>query len=208
MDLSVTEENGNVTSHGTTETSDELLVAAAKSGDSVAFVELCRRHSKKILPRIYRITKNREDAEDVLQDSFLRAFVHLKGFEGRSSFSSWLTRIAINSALMHLRKRRGLEIPIGHFHDHLEMPHAWEPADHSGTPESQYARRERQELLRTAVSRLPLIFREVVELQHAEECSPTEIAYELGISVSAAKTRLSRARMAVRQSFARRKWAS
>src|ERR1700692_2580728 len=75
------------------EMSDAGLVSAAKSGDAVAFVELSRRHSDKILRRTYRIVKNWQDAEDVLQDSFMKAFIHLKDFEERSSFSSWLTRI-------------------------------------------------------------------------------------------------------------------
>src|ERR1700757_4578704 len=97
---------------------DELLVSAASAGDSSAFVELYERHSRKVLPRIYRITKNREDAEDAFQDAVLRAFAHMKGFEGRSNFTSWLTRIAINSALMVLRKRRGgAEISIEQMSD-------------------------------------------------------------------------------------------
>jgi RNA polymerase sigma factor (sigma-70 family) len=190
--------------YGREEMSDYVLVLAAKSGDSAAFVELCGRHSRKILPRIYRITKNREDAEDALQDAFLRAFVHLRGFEGRSSFSSWLTRIAINSALMLLRKKPGLEVTIGMGSDDPEYSRVWEPQDHAGTPESNYARREKEELIRRAILRLPAIFREVVELQYAHDCSTREIAQELGISVSAAKSRLARARTAVRASHSAR----
>ena len=201
MNPPISEHSNAVISDNTREMSDQLLVSAAKSGDRSAFVELCGRHSKKILPTIYRITKNREDAEDVLQDSLLKAFVHLKSFEGRSSFSSWLTRIAINSALMALRKRRGLEIPIDHASDDCQIWHAWEPCDQAETPESHLVRREREELLRSAILRLPSMFREVVELRHAQEYSTSEIAQELGISVGAAKSRLLRARMAVRASF-------
>src|ERR1700757_750551 len=92
---------------------DDLLVSAARAGDRSAFVELYERHSRKVLPKIYRITKNHEDAEDAFQDAVMRAFVHIKNFEGRSHFTSWLTRIATNSALMVLRKRReGTEISI------------------------------------------------------------------------------------------------
>ena len=90
---------------GSSEMSEPLLISAAKSGDAVAFVELSKRHSNKILRRAYRIVKNWQDAEDVLQESLMRAFLHLKDFEERSSFSSWLTRIAINFALMDLRKK-------------------------------------------------------------------------------------------------------
>ena len=84
---------------------DETLVAAAKTGEHQAFSELWNRHSKKTFSTMYRITRNRQDAEDALQDAFLKAYVHLKNFDGRSSFSTWLTRIAINSALMILRRK-------------------------------------------------------------------------------------------------------
>ena len=130
------------------EMNDKLLVLAAKAGNRSAFVELCERHSKKLLPRIYGITKNWEDAEDVLQESLLKAYVHLKSFECRSSFSSWLTRIAINSALMHLRKKRGIEIPIDYFGEDSQTWRTRELWDHSPTPESHYERREREELLK------------------------------------------------------------
>ena len=88
---------------------DAVLVAVARSGDSSAFVELSKRHSRRVLHRIYRITNNWQDAEDVLQESLMRAFVHLHTFERRASFSTWLTRIAINRALMLLRKRKGAQ---------------------------------------------------------------------------------------------------
>src|ERR1700760_294184 len=105
--------NNSVISSSLRQLSDARLVSAAKSGDAAAFFELSRRHSNKILWRAYRIVKNRPDAEDVRQESFLKAFLHLKDFEERASFSSWLTRIAINSALMSVRKNRGsVEISI------------------------------------------------------------------------------------------------
>src|SRR5271154_4050653 len=85
---------------------DEFLVKAARSGEDWAFSELWLRHSKKIFNTMYRVTRNRQDAEDALQDAFLKAFLHLNNFDGRSSFSTWLTRIAINSALMILRRKR------------------------------------------------------------------------------------------------------
>src|SRR5271157_6635749 len=85
---------------------DEMLVTAAQGGQDWAFVELCARYSKRVFNTIYGVTKNREDAEDAHQDSMMRAFLHLKQFDGRSSFATWFTRIGINSALMILRKRR------------------------------------------------------------------------------------------------------
>lgn len=183
--------------------SDQLLVQAARSGDCRAFVELCERHSKKVLPRIYRITNNWEDAEDVLQESLLKAFLHLKNFEGRSSFSSWLTRIAINSALMLLRKKRGVEVSIDYVGDDDRSWRTWEPWEHhSETPEKHYAQREREELLRNAILRLPPTFREAVELRHAKGYSIREIAQALGISAAAAKSRLLRARIEIRAFFA------
>ena len=178
---------------------DDFLVSAARSGDTSAFAELYERHSRKVLPRIYRITKNREDAEDAFQDAVMRAFLHVKSFEGRSNFTSWLTRIAINSAFMALRKKRRGEISIDAMGDDNESSRSWELVDHSESPEASYARRESQQLLRNAIERLPGIFREVVELQHAREYSTTQVANELGISLSAAKSRLMRARRTVRR---------
>ena len=184
------------------EMSDELLVLAAKSGDAGAFVELRNRHSSKTLWRIYRITRNWEDAEDALQDSFLKAFTHLKNFEGRSSFSSWLTRIAINSALMILRKKRPhLAISIDGRNDDHEAWQACELRDPTEDPETLYAQREREELLRGAILRLRPHFRDVVHLEQTQECSPKEIAETLGISVAATKSRLLRAKIALRASL-------
>jgi RNA polymerase sigma-70 factor (ECF subfamily) len=183
--------------------SDNLLVSAAKLGDANAFVELSNRHAKKILGRIYRITRNWEDAEDVLQDSFLKALIHLKKFEGRSSFSSWLTRIAMNSAFMLLRKKRThLEVPIDGMNDDSEIWHAWVPRDLAENPENCYARREREELLRGAILELRPSLRNAIDLQQTGECSAKAIAQALGISVGAAKARVSRARLALRASLA------
>jgi len=201
MNRSTAKQNNVVISEEMREMSDNLLVSAARSGDSSAFVELSKRHSKKIQSKIYQITKNWHDAEDVLQDSLLKAFVHLNSFEGRSSFSSWLTRIAINSALMLLRKNRGLEVPIDCAHDDSEGWRTWEPRDSSETPEGHYVRREREEMLKSAILRLPIRMRAVVELRHVQEYSASEIAQVLGISVAAAKSRLSRARLTIQASL-------
>src|SRR6202795_5374593 len=93
--------------------SEEQLIAAAKTGRRAPFGEICERHMKQVSCVTRRITRNREDAEDAAQECFLSAFVHLKDFDGRSQFATWLTRIAINAALMKLRKnRRAREVPI------------------------------------------------------------------------------------------------
>src|ERR1700739_1083271 len=97
VNSSISEQNAAVTGQWLGAMNEELLVSAARAGDRSAFNELYTRHSWKVRQRVYGITKNREDAEDVIQEAALRAFLHLKSFEGRSSFSSWLSRIAINS---------------------------------------------------------------------------------------------------------------
>jgi RNA polymerase sigma factor (sigma-70 family) len=177
--------------------SDEMLAARVKSGDMDAFVVLSQRHANRVFQTTYRVTRNRQDAEDALQEAFLNAFTHIKNFEGRSSFSTWLTRIAINSALMTLRKKRNShEIPIddgpvGNFVIR-------EPQSPMGDPESHYVRGERHKLLRKAIHRLPPIYREVIHLQESKEHSLREIAQSLGITVPAVKSRLSRAKNALR----------
>jgi RNA polymerase sigma-70 factor, ECF subfamily len=185
-----------------TEMSDEMLVSMAKSGDANAFVELSKRHAGKAFQAAYRITRNRQDAEDALQDSFLKAFMHVKDFEERSSFSTWLTRIAMNSALMLLRKKRhGFEISIDNTDGHAGNFETWELRSPMEDPESRYVRRERESALREAIVRLPQVFRDVVELRQAREYSTREIAQALGISVPAVKSRLSRAKSALRTSL-------
>src|SRR5438445_11028290 len=122
--------------------SERKLVAEAKRGKKAAFEFLCESSAPKILRVLYRITKNREDAEDALEDSFLRALIQLKDFDGRSRFSTWLTRIAINSALMNRRKRR--RDREGYEYDPDEPGRDWltgEIADHSQHPEQHYAKR-------------------------------------------------------------------
>ena len=147
----------------------------------------------------YRITKNQQDAEDALQDSFLKAFAHLNDFQEKASFSTWLTRIAINSALMIMRKKRGCyEIPIEGTDDPGGTYVRWEARSLSEDPESGFARREREELLRDAILRLPQVVREVVELRQAREYSAQEIAQALGITVAAVKSRLCRAKLRLR----------
>jgi RNA polymerase sigma-70 factor, ECF subfamily len=188
---------------GLNETCEERLISAAKSGDAVAFVELSKRHSNKIQRRAYRIVKNWEDAEDVLQESLLRAFLHLKDFEERSSFSSWLTRIAINVALMSLRKKRGhIEIPMEVINDDHGIRYSWEPKDPAESPESHYSRREREDLLEGAIRRLPPTLRQVVQMKLIDGRSGEEVSQTLGISVPAAKSRLARAKTALRVSLA------
>jgi RNA polymerase sigma factor (sigma-70 family) len=176
-----------------------ILVAAAQDGQEWAFVELCTRNSKRVFNTIYGVTKNREDAEDALQDSMMRAFLHLKQFDGRSSFATWFTRIGINSALMILRKRRirpetSMDAP-----GEGETWQTWQIADYSADPEQHYAGSERSMHLKRAICRLPNALRSVVELGQMEGHSMKQIARSMGISIPATKSRLARAKVALRK---------
>jgi len=198
LQVSVVAAGGNSNSNSS-EISEAALVSMAKFGDSDAFVVLSRPHCNRILMTIYNITRNWHDAEDALQDAMLRAFSHLKDFQEKCSFSTWLTRIAINSALMILRKKRGCsEISFDGNDDSGDYHQRWEVESPAESPESRLTRKEREELLRNAIVRLPQVLREVVELRQARGYSTREIAQALGISVPAVKSRLSRARLTLR----------
>src|SRR5271168_5308451 len=143
--------------------SDEGLIAAAQSGQEWAFVELCARSSKRTFSSIYSVTRNREDAEDALQDSMLRAFQHFRQFDGRSSFATWFTRIGINSALMILRKRRiRLETSMDTTEDG-ETWQTWQIPDCAPDPEKRYVGNEMSMHLNEAICRLPNSLRSVIE---------------------------------------------
>ncbi len=181
---------------------DEMLVAAAKTGEHQAFSELCKRHSKKIFSTVYRITRNRQDAEDALQEAFLKAYVHLKKFDGRSSFSTWLTRIAINSALMILRRKRAHpEISMDGGSEGETWQH-WEVPDRRVDTEEHYAKSERAHHLKRAIPQLRPALRTIVEIQQVHDIPIKKIAEIAGISVAATKSRLSRARTVLRRSLA------
>jgi RNA polymerase sigma factor (sigma-70 family) len=175
------------------------LVEAAKKGHHAAFGELYARHSQHIFRATFRVTRNREDAEDALQDSFLSAWVHVGSFDGRSSFSTWLTRIAINCALMKLRKLRACpEILLEGPGDGGEDFAPYESADPHPNPEQQFAQRQRQRIIAGAVGRLRPTLRQVIEMQRQKESSIKETARSLRISIPAAKSRLRRAQAALR----------
>jgi RNA polymerase sigma factor (sigma-70 family) len=182
--------------------SEASLVSAAKSGQRAAFGELCERHAKRILHTALRVTRCLEDAEDAVQDSFLSAFVHLESFDGRSSFATWLTRIAINAALMKLRKNRGSrEIPMDESIGAGEVLTLFEPADTRPDPEERFAQLERQRVVVGAVRRLRPALRKVIEIREFHEASMKETAQTLGLTVTAAKGRLFHARAALRKSL-------
>lgn len=177
------------------------LVKAAMGGQSAAFATLCERYRQQLLRAAHRITRSHEDAEDAVQDALMRGFIHLRDFNGRSGFGTWLTRIAINSALMILRKKRsGLEAAtvssddLGSEELHFEIP------DRAPNPERLYAQIEEKRMVRKAVSRLRPALRRVVDIQQFQERSMRETADAMGISVAAAKARLFHAKAALRRS--------
>ena len=178
--------------------SDNQLIAAAKSGRRAPFGELCERHMKRVSCVTRRITRNREDAEDAAQECFLNAFAHLKDFDGRSQFATWLTRVAINAALMKLRKnRRAREVPIREPNPSPESVAQREFRYAAPDPEEMYRLRERREILNTAILGLRLRARRVVELHQLQEHSLRETALILGISTAAVKSRIFHARVKI-----------
>jgi RNA polymerase sigma factor (sigma-70 family) len=181
--------------------SDEGLIAAAQAGQEWAFVELCTRSSKRAFSSIYSVTRNREDAEDALQDSMLRAFEHLRQFDGRSSFATWFTRIGINSALMILRKKRVRPETSMDVTAEAESWRYWQISEHSTDPEKHYAVWQRSMHLKQAIRQLPTSLRSVIEQGQMKGHSTKQIADHMGISVPATKSRLARARAALRKSM-------
>jgi RNA polymerase sigma factor (sigma-70 family) len=176
-------------------TAEEQLVAAAKGGDEGAFETLFNRHQRKIFMLAFRYTRVREDAEDIVQETFQKAFVHLQKFEGKSSLSTWLTRIAINQALMLLRSRRGLrEVLIDDSSGDEEAKPALELADASPDPEASYLQRENAQLLSAAMRQLRPGMRKAIELRELGELSNRDTAAHMGVSVGTVKARVFQAR--------------
>lgn len=182
-------------------TSDERLVAVAKLGDRSAFAELWKRHSRTAFKKVYQITKNRADAEDVIQEAWMKAFTHLNNFDGRAKFSTWLSRIAINSALMTLRRRRSRPEASMEFNDG-ETWQIRDIADPTKDVEEQYVTREGVKRLKRAIRRLNPQLRAVVEIQQSKDVQVKEVAELAGISISATKSRLLRARTILRRALA------
>ena len=182
---------------------EHQLVAAAKAGDVTAFEELVSRYERKIFRLTMNITRNREDAEDAMQDAFLKSYSHLKTFQGDSRFYTWLVRIAANEALMRLRKRRpnqfSLDEPIEGDDDLIPR----ELQDWGPGPEQRFAQVEMREILSSVIDELEPDYRVVFVLRDIEELSTEETAASLGISVPAVKSRLLRARLKLREKLGR-----
>ena len=174
------------------------LVLAAQSGCAASFAEIRDLYWRRLFATVISITRNPEDAEDVLQDTFLKAFIALKGFQWRSAFYTWLTQIAINSALMLLRRRRRrLETPFTVMaEDRSEGSQSRDVdfADPTPSPEEVCSQRQRLLRLNAAIGRLDPRLRTVLEIHIREECSLRDVARILNISEAAVKSRLYRAR--------------
>jgi RNA polymerase sigma-70 factor (ECF subfamily) len=174
---------------------DLELVAAARAGSNAAFEEIQSRYSRRLYRRIQSITRNREDAEDALQETFLHAYLALGSFEGRSQFVSWLTRIAINSALMVLRRRRTrAEVPFEPSPESGEPALTIEVRNTTLNPEQVYELRQRSHCALRAIGKLNINLRTPMATLIERECSLKEVARTLGISLAAVKSRLCRAR--------------
>jgi RNA polymerase sigma-70 factor, ECF subfamily len=183
--------------------SDGDLINAAQRGDENAFMELCRRHSAVTKRKIFSIVRNREDAEDVLQDTLLRAYTHLTSFRQGCKFSTWLTTIGVNSALMIMRKRkvRGEINTIASSLDSGTLA-LHEPVDRSLGPEGIYFKQQSILLVRREVEKLQPILRSVVKHYYGSDCSLQETATAQEISLAAAKSRLQRGRARLHSSLA------
>lgn len=169
--------------------SNEYLLSSAKRGEHPAFIELSGRCTPMLLRVLTRIVKNKEDTEDALQETLMKAFSHLKTFDGRASFSTWLTSIAINSAFMALRKRR--KRPAVSLDADLAL--GMQYADLAPNPEHLCLQNERRRHLTEAIKRLSPALRKCIEIRHAKDSSVQEIAVNMGVSIAATKSRLLRA---------------
>jgi RNA polymerase sigma-70 factor (ECF subfamily) len=183
-------------------TGDHATVLAARSGDQEAFTILVKRHTPKVFAVALRYARVREDAEDIVQETFQNAFLHLDKFEGKSAFLTWLTRIAINQALMLLRSRRSrressmdtsnseeIEASL------LDMP------DPRPNPEANYVVRERVDVLSAAIGELRPTVRTAIELRELADLSTRQTAQRMGISVAAVKARIFHGRKRLRKTL-------
>jgi RNA polymerase sigma-70 factor (ECF subfamily) len=180
------------------------LVQRARAGDERAFTELVNRYERKIFRLAKNITQNEEDAEDILQETFLKAYEHLGEFQGNSKFYTWIVRIAVNESLMKLRKRKSdRTVSLDESIDTGEEMIVREIAVWDGTPEQRYSQDELRDILEKAIDSLRPAFRTVFVLRDVEELSTEETAAMLDLSIPAVKSRLLRARLQLRERLTR-----
>jgi RNA polymerase sigma-70 factor, ECF subfamily len=179
---------------------EEDLVIAAKSGDEPAFETLFKRYQPRIFALALRYTRVREDAEDIVQQTFLKAFVHLHRFEGKASFCTWLTRIAINEALMLLRSGRALrQVALNDSSEDESAARGLQIPDSGPGPEMSYLQREGAQVLCAAIDELNPRMRTAIELRELAELSTQETARRMGLSVAGVKARVFHGRRKLRK---------
>lgn len=181
-----------------TNESEEKLIAAARSGDADSFDKLYLRYKNKIFSIAQRITKNRHDAEDVVQESFYKAYHRLDTFREESSFSTWITRIAMNEAFILLRKRKSETRSLVEERTDADKVPAVEIADSMLSPEEAYGQIERERLLAEAIGMVAASMRDVLVLRDIQQRSTRETATILAASIAATKSNLSRGRRKLR----------
>jgi RNA polymerase sigma-70 factor (ECF subfamily) len=192
-----------LTSRPVTEESDWDLVVAAKNGEDSAFEVLVKRYKARIFSLAFHITRNREDAQDVVQQSFQNAFVYLSKFQGKSAFSTWLTRIAINEALMCLRKNRvSGAVSLEEGNSERDSVLSREISDASANPEETYIQLEKERILSFVIDSLPPILQRAVRL-YLDDLTVEEMGQCLGVRTSTVKARLFRGRQKVSVLFKR-----
>ena len=183
---------------------ETTLDAQSREGDTAAFGELVRRYEGKIFRLAQHVTQNREDAEDVLQETFMKAYEHLDQFQGNSKFYTWIVRIAVNQALMKLRRRKtDKSVSLDETIDTGEDTMVREIAAWDEDPEQRFSRDELGGILDTAVQSLEPPYRSVFVLRDIDELSTEETSEALGLSVPAVKSRLLRARLQLREKLTR-----
>jgi RNA polymerase sigma-70 factor (ECF subfamily) len=183
---------------------DMALVHACKDGDIAAFEQLVKRYDVRLFSIAQHITHNREDAEDAVQDAFLKAFRNLAQFRENSQFSTWLIRIAVNESLMKLRKRRSIrEVSLDEDFQNGEQVAAFDVPDWAPSPEELYRGFELRKILRSELQELPPGLRVVFVLRDIEELSTDQTAEVLGLTQVAVKARLCRARLQLRGRLSR-----
>jgi len=178
---------------------DEALIAAAKTGDERAFATLINRHQSRVFALALGYTRIREDAEDIVQQTFQKVFVYLREFQGKSSFSTWLTRIAINESLMFLRRGRAARKLIDNTRSEDASSRELKILDSSPNPEMSYLQQETVHILFSAMAQLSPTSRIAMELKELRELSGSDTARHLGVSVSAVKARVFHGRRKLRQ---------
>ncbi len=183
---------------------DVALVERVRAGDVSAYDALVRKYERQVFRISEHITQNREDAEDVTQDAFLKAYEKLEQFQGNSKFYTWLVRIAVNESLMRLRRRRtGRMVSIDEDIATEEGSVPRDLADWAPDPEQNYSREELAGILERAWKGLPKGFRIVFELRDVQGLSTEDTAEALGLSIPAVKSRLLRARLQLRERLSR-----